>query len=45
MPLGRAAKPEQIAEAVLFAPSAAGSYLTATTITVDGGRSVYSTGL
>ena len=45
IPVGRLTKPEQIAEAVLFAASTAGSYLPATTITVDGGISVHSTGL
>lgn len=37
IPLGRVARPEEIAQVVLFALSPEASYLTATTITVGGG--------
>jgi len=37
IPQGRAAKPEEIAPAVLFLLSGAAIYVTGTTLTVDGG--------
>ena len=45
IPLGRVAAPEEIASAVLFAASDAASYLTATTLFVDGGIMQGSVGL
>lgn len=45
VPLGRMAKPEEIASVVVFAASDAASYLTATTIFADGGIMMQSPGL
>jgi glucose 1-dehydrogenase len=41
IPLGRMGKPEEIAAAVVWAASDEASYLTGTTIVVDGGMSLY----
>jgi glucose 1-dehydrogenase len=41
IPLGRMGKPEEIAAAVAWAASDQASYLTGTTIVVDGGMSLY----
>ena len=45
IPVGRMAKPEEIASVVVFAASDAASYLTATTIFADGGMMMQSPGL
>lgn len=45
IPLGRVAAPEEIAGAVVFVASDAGSYLTATTLFLDGGIMQGSVGL
>lgn len=45
IPLGRMARPEEIASVVVFAASDAASYLTATTIFADGGIMMQSPGL
>jgi NAD(P)-dependent dehydrogenase (short-subunit alcohol dehydrogenase family) len=37
-PLGRAASPSEIAEAIVFLASERASYVTGTTLAVDGGR-------
>jgi glucose 1-dehydrogenase len=41
IPLGRMGKPEEIAAAVVWAASEEASYVTGTTIVVDGGMSLY----
>jgi len=45
IPLGRMAKPEEIASVVAFLAGDGASYLTATTVVVDGGMMQYSPGL
>lgn len=45
IPLGRMAKPEQIASVVVFAASDAAAYMTATTVFADGGMMMQSPGL
>ena len=45
IPLGRMAKPEEIARVVAFAVGEGGSYMTATTVFVDGGLMHTSPGL
>jgi glucose 1-dehydrogenase len=41
IPLGRMGEPEEIAAAVVWAASGEASYVTGTTIVVDGGMSLY----
>jgi Dehydrogenases with different specificities (related to short-chain alcohol dehydrogenases) len=45
IPLGRIGQPEEIAEAAVFLASDAASYLTATTVFVDGGLMQATKGL
>lgn len=45
IPLGRVAEPNEIAAAVVFVASDAGAYITATTLTVDGGITQAAAGL
>jgi NAD(P)-dependent dehydrogenase (short-subunit alcohol dehydrogenase family) len=41
MPIGRNAKPEEIAEAILLLASPRASYVTGSTLAVDGGGSFH----
>jgi NAD(P)-dependent dehydrogenase (short-subunit alcohol dehydrogenase family) len=41
MPIGRNAKPEEIAEAILFLASPRASYVTGSTLAVGGGGSFH----
>jgi glucose 1-dehydrogenase len=45
IPLGRIAQPSEIADIVVFLASDKAGYVNATTVTVDGGLSQWSTGL
>jgi glucose 1-dehydrogenase len=45
IPLGRMAKPEEIAHLVVWLASEQASYVTAATFTVDGGMMQFSPGL
>ncbi|MBT2501211.1 SDR family NAD(P)-dependent oxidoreductase [Curtobacterium sp. ISL-83] len=45
IPLGRLAKPEEIADVVVFLASGKAGYMTATTVTIDGGITQGSVGL
>jgi glucose 1-dehydrogenase len=45
IPLGRIAQPAEIADIVVFLASDKAGYVNATTVTVDGGLSQWSTGL
>ena len=45
IPLGRVAQPAEIADVVVFLASDKAGYVNATTVTVDGGLSQWSTGL
>ncbi|PCN48661.1 sugar dehydrogenase [Curtobacterium sp. 'Ferrero'] len=45
IPLGRTAKPHEIAEVVVFLASGRAAYMTSTTVTIDGGISQGSVGL
>jgi glucose 1-dehydrogenase len=45
IPLGRPAKPHEIAEVVVFLASGKAGYMTSTTVTIDGGISQGSVGL
>jgi NAD(P)-dependent dehydrogenase (short-subunit alcohol dehydrogenase family) len=38
IPMGRAGRPEEVAEGILFLLSDAASYITGTTLRVSGGR-------
>ncbi|MEO9131330.1 MAG: SDR family oxidoreductase [Sphingomonas sp.] len=40
MPLRRAGKPDEVAGVVVFLASSAGSYITGSTVTIDGGLSL-----
>jgi NAD(P)-dependent dehydrogenase (short-subunit alcohol dehydrogenase family) len=44
-PLGRAARPEEFGSVVAFLGSPASSYITGTTLTVDGGRTAVTRGM
>ena len=45
IPLGRPAKPQEIADVVVFLASGRAAYMTSTTVTIDGGISQGSVGL
>jgi glucose 1-dehydrogenase len=45
IPLGRIAQPAEIADVAVFLASGKAGYVNATTVTVDGGLSQWSTGL
>jgi glucose 1-dehydrogenase len=45
IPLGRIAQPAEIADVALFLASDKAGYVNATTVTIDGGLSQWSTGL
>lgn len=44
VPLGRLGRPEEVSDLVCFLASSGGSYITGTTITVDGGADAWGTG-
>lgn len=45
IPVGRMAKPEEIADVVVFLASGKAAYLTSTTVTIDGGMTMAGPGL
>ena len=44
VPLGRLGRPEDIAQAAAFLASPAASWITGTTVAIDGGQSAWGTG-
>jgi NAD(P)-dependent dehydrogenase (short-subunit alcohol dehydrogenase family) len=44
VPLGRLGRPEDIAQAAAFLASPAASWITATTVKIDGGQSAWGAG-